>query len=127
MRLRVTVTYLAHIAAILLFQCTAADQWNPRAGCHLVGYQKEVRIPGCHTAWVRMNACRGYCMTYSFLSDSATLERSGGTQLFTSHGSCCVITSTHDVHITLQCENNQVYKDTFKSARTCNCALCAIP
>lgn len=67
--------------------------------CIFTGYRKEVKVPGCHIEYVKMNACRGYCMTYSFLSDAATLERSGGTQLFTSHGSCCSITSTHDVSL----------------------------
>ncbi|XP_033629803.1 thyrostimulin alpha-2 subunit-like [Asterias rubens] len=126
MKVSVTFIYVACTAALLiLVSSPVKGAWEPTAGCHLVGYRKEVRVPGCHIEYVKMNACRGYCMTYSFLSDTATLERSGGTQLFTSHGSCCSITSTHDVHITLQCENNQVYKDTFKSAKTCSCALCS--
>ncbi|XP_072038369.1 thyrostimulin alpha-2 subunit-like [Amphiura filiformis] len=104
-------------------QRSGGPNWK-KPGCHLVGYKKEVRIPGCHSASVAMNACRGFCMTYSFPSDTDTLVRSQGYKLVTSHGSCCTIKSTHDVHVTLQCENNHQYRDTFKSAAECECAIC---
>nr|ASK86248.1 glycoprotein hormone alpha-2.2 precursor [Ophionotus victoriae] len=101
----------------------SALSWK-KPGCHLVGYTKEVKIPGCYTATVAMNACRGFCMTYSFPSDKDTLDRSNGDKYLTSHGSCCTIKSTHDVHVTLQCENDHQYRDTFKSAAKCDCAIC---
>ncbi|XP_033105435.1 thyrostimulin alpha-2 subunit-like [Anneissia japonica] len=110
------------VAAITLVN---GNYWE-QPGCHVVGYTKEVRIPGCHVEYVQMNACRGYCMSYSFLSSQDTLQRSGGLQVFSSYGSCCTIGQTHDVNIVLQCVDNQVYRDTFRSARTCECSLCDV-
>ncbi|XP_077861716.1 thyrostimulin alpha-2 subunit-like [Saccoglossus kowalevskii] len=95
-----------------------------RPGCHLVGYVKTVRVPGCHEEEVRMNACRGYCTSYSYLSSPATLEASGGTHIFTAKGSCCTIDETHNVAVTLQCQNGKVYRDVFKSAKSCVCGIC---
>lgn len=63
----------------------------------LSGYKQLVEIPGCRAEEIRMNACRGYCMTYSFPSNVYTLFLSGGNHVLTSHGSCCTIKTTHDV------------------------------
>lgn len=104
---------------------TAETSWR-RPGCHLLGFKKLVEIPGCRSAEIHINACRGYCMTYSFPSDIHTLFLSGGNHVLTSHGSCCTIKTTHDIHFTLECENNQVYQDVIKSASRCECSLCDV-
>lgn len=106
-------------------QGTSADSWR-RPGCRLLGYEQLIEIPGCRSERIRMNACRGYCMTYSFPSNLYTLFLSGGDHVLTSHGSCCTIKTTHDVHFTLQCENNHVYENVIKSAASCECSLCEI-
>ncbi|XP_071503446.1 thyrostimulin alpha-2 subunit-like [Diadema setosum] len=129
--MRVTPYMIACLLVVLLGlwlpRLTHAQQhyWES-PGCHLVGYTKRVRIPTCRETKVQMNACRGFCQSYSYPSDWATIQSSGGRQIFTTHGSCCSIASTHDIKIRLQCEDGFEYTDTFKSAASCECSLCVI-
>ncbi|XP_070577705.1 thyrostimulin alpha-2 subunit-like [Ptychodera flava] len=113
------------ILSVLIWriECQPVPYWQ-QPGCHLVGYVKKVRVPECHEEQVRMNACRGYCTSYSYLSSPETLEASGGTHVFTAKGSCCTIERTHDVAVTLQCLNGRTYRDIFKSAASCVCGIC---
>ncbi|NP_001268682.1 glycoprotein hormone alpha-2 isoform X1 [Strongylocentrotus purpuratus] len=127
--MKVSSYMLACVLVVLLGlwlpMLTHAHYWES-PGCHLVGYTKKVRIPGCRETKVQMNACRGFCQSYSYPSNLATLQNSDYTQIFTTHGSCCSIATTHDVNIRLQCLDNYEYVDTFKSAASCECSLCVI-
>jgi len=95
-----------------------------RPGCHLVGYKTTVKVDGCHEEEINMNACRGFCTSYSIISPQEILDASGGTHVFTSRGSCCTIDETHKIYVTLQCENGKQYRDYFRSAKSCTCGLC---
>ncbi|XP_078000831.1 thyrostimulin alpha-2 subunit-like [Glandiceps talaboti] len=115
------------VLSVLIWRIEGRTRNEPywqQPGCHIVGYIKKMKIPGCREQEVRMNACRGYCRSYSYLSAPATLEASGGTHVFTSKGSCCSIEKTHDIQVTLECENGLEYEDVYKSAKTCACGLC---
>ncbi|XP_072036703.1 thyrostimulin alpha-2 subunit-like [Amphiura filiformis] len=119
----------ALIASLLLFGSllgsTAQHAWE-RPGCHLVGYTKEVRVPGCHMEEVPMNACRGFCLSYSYPSSLARLLESEGSQILTTTGNCCSIQETHDVNVWLRCENNEERLVTYRSAAACECSLCEV-
>ncbi|NP_001268687.1 glycoprotein hormone alpha-2 isoform X1 [Strongylocentrotus purpuratus] len=127
MKSEVLVVY----AAFLVTSITLAAARQPlqpwqRPGCHLVGFTQKVEIPGCYVEMVAMNACRGFCNSYSYTSEWTTLVASQGRQKFTTYGRCCAIKDTHEVHVLLECENNIRKRVTFRSAASCECSLCNI-
>ncbi|XP_071503449.1 thyrostimulin alpha-2 subunit-like [Diadema antillarum] len=127
MRPEVLVFYASFLAYAMSPSAVARKtmSWQ-RPGCHLVGFTKKVEIPGCYVEMVPMNACKGYCNSYSYPSDLVTLLSSGGQHEFTTYGRCCSIKDTHKVDVILECENYTRRIVTFKSAAECQCSLCNI-
>ncbi|XP_071801535.1 thyrostimulin alpha-2 subunit-like isoform X2 [Asterias amurensis] len=116
-----TLVSLSVCLCSLLATAQQRPYWE-RSGCHLVGYSTLVQIPGCHKTRVDMNACRGYCVTYTLLS---TFNQIVSNNIrYSSRGTCCAIGDTHDVIVILACENNEQKSVTYKSAASCSCTLC---
>lgn len=42
------------------------------SGCHLIGYTREVSIPGCVDFTITTNGCRGFCESFAVSSNLAT-------------------------------------------------------
>ncbi|XP_038073389.1 thyrostimulin alpha-2 subunit-like [Patiria miniata] len=116
----VTLVLLSVYMCSLITDATADPYWQS-PGCHLVGYREIASASGCHMVAFQMNACRGYCLSYSSLSPYGA----PGDKLYETRGSCCSIRSTHDVIVILQCEDNKQLTQTYKSAATCDCSLCS--
>nr|BAH57330.1 glycoprotein hormone alpha 2-like protein [Branchiostoma belcheri] len=91
--------------------------------CRLAGYIKRIAMPWCHTATVLINACRGHCESQTSLSSYATVQASGGQQVYTTRGSCCTIATTHQVSFNVVCWNG-VRTYTIESAASCACGVC---
>ncbi|XP_022087619.1 thyrostimulin alpha-2 subunit-like [Acanthaster planci] len=120
---KVVVTLV--LLSVYLCSLPTADhlEYWESPGCHLVGFVKVATIPGCHTVRFHMNACRGYCLSYSILAPYSLMS---GSRIFKSVGNCCSIQDTHDVIVNLQCQNNEIRQVTYRSAASCTCALCSI-
>ncbi|XP_035691072.1 thyrostimulin alpha-2 subunit-like isoform X1 [Branchiostoma floridae] len=113
------------LLAILLSSSDMGRAQAPwyRPGCHLVGVDKTVEVPGCQRQTVRVNACRGYCESIAFPSSGTTRQGSSGNHVITSRATCCDIASTHVVNFSLRCGNLLVPK-TLYSAASCSCSIC---
>lgn len=59
------------------------------------GFVKTIETPGCLDATVQLNACSGYCESFSF---PQIVGDSGGLRVV-MRGSCCSMVETHDVSI----------------------------
>ena len=57
-----------------------------------------ISIPGCVEFPLRLNACRGFCVSYSVPSGEET-RFFNPSQVITSVGQCCNIMETEDVSI----------------------------
>lgn len=91
-------------------------------GCHLVGNNRLVRIPGCVAFEMATNACRGYCVSYAIPSPAQTTEFNTNF-IITSRAACCGIVDAFDTKVRVLCRDG--YREiTFKSARSCACSIC---
>ncbi|XP_071834209.1 thyrostimulin alpha-2 subunit-like isoform X2 [Apostichopus japonicus] len=125
----IQVTFLVTYMLLTSFYCSDADGTTPsweQPGCHLVGFAKLIELDNCRTATVPVNACRGFCLSYSYPSDYERYITSNQRQRVITTGTCCSIIRTHDVNVVLNCINNQQRSITMKSAAECSCSLCEL-
>ncbi|CRL02756.1 CLUMA_CG015774, isoform A [Clunio marinus] len=115
----ITVVIIAFVSCV---QCTNQDLWQPKLGCHLVGYTRKVSIPDCIEFSLTTNACRGFCESFAVSSNFAV-----GThrpdQPITSVAQCCNIMESEDMKVKVGCIDGK-REVTFKSATRCSCFHC---
>ncbi|GMT09711.1 hypothetical protein PFISCL1PPCAC_1008, partial [Pristionchus fissidentatus] len=86
-------------------------------GCHRVGRIVEIDDPDCEFMSVKVNACAGYCMSFSFYDP---IER----RMKAESSTCCRMDDSEEVVVELTCEKeNRVVR--IPTALTCKCAECA--
>ncbi|XP_053676202.1 thyrostimulin alpha-2 subunit-like [Anopheles nili] len=94
---------------------------NP--GCHKVGFKQKISIPDCVEFSMIINACRGFCESFSMPSSPLALVGHKPPEPVTSVGQCCNIMETEDVQVRVLCVNG-IRNLTFKSATNCSCYHC---
>ncbi|KAJ2942649.1 hypothetical protein O0L34_g11188 [Tuta absoluta] len=106
---------------ILVSRVISLESWGlySKPGCHLVGKTLNVSIPQCVPFTVKMNACRGYCESWSFPSIMMGFKRHPVTSL----GQCCNIMESEEVIKTAVCIEGY-RKIMFKSPLSCACDHC---
>ncbi|KAK3784571.1 hypothetical protein RRG08_003379 [Elysia crispata] len=123
------------IVILLLLLCGHSSLWGhvegrgngtrpawEAPGCHLVGNNRMVRIPGCVAFEMATNACRGYCVSYAIPSPAHTTEFNTNF-IITSRAACCGIVDAFDTKVRVLCRDG--YREfTFKSASSCACSIC---
>lgn len=123
------VVLLVSYVLLISIPCCKANDKNPvwrQPGCHLVGFSKLIEVDDCRTVTVIVNACRGYCLSYSYPSDYERYISGNGQQSVTSTGTCCSVHRTHDVDVVLSCIDDQQRMVTLRSAAQCSCSLCEL-
>ncbi|CAG9798564.1 unnamed protein product [Chironomus riparius] len=110
------------ILAPTLFAQQGDSSWQPKVGCHLVGFTRKVTIPDCIEFPLTTNACRGFCESFAVSSNFA-IGPHRPDQPITSVGQCCNIMESEDIKVKVRCLEG-VREVTFKSATGCSCFHC---
>ncbi|XP_018027596.1 uncharacterized protein LOC108682862 [Hyalella azteca] len=106
-------------------------------GCHRIGHTRRISVPNCVEFDITTNACRGYCESWSVLSNGlspAGLSDGYGTKFsggftdnlqprITSVGQCCNIMDSEDLKVKVMCVDGP-QELVFKSAKSCACFHC---
>lgn len=90
---------------------------------NLTGHSRTIEKPGCVKFRVKLNACRGYCVSYTIPIPFKQRFPAPEEQETLTKASCCNTISTEDIYVTTLCHSG-FKKFTFKSAKDCSCSMC---
>ncbi|XP_067942561.1 thyrostimulin alpha-2 subunit-like [Watersipora subatra] len=107
----------------LLMFLTLFIGYSTADSCNLVGHQRRIKVPGCLPVVVTLNACIGYCNSYT-IPMTADLRRAFPGFVMLTHGKCCSIAQTHDVTVEMHCLLTGRQQVVYKSAARCECLAC---
>ncbi|KRY30077.1 hypothetical protein T01_16310 [Trichinella spiralis] len=77
--------------------------------------EKLITIPGCIPVRVQLNACRGYCLSWTVPDGRRTVA---------SYAMCCRMVERELVEFETRCQESKREKFSFTSAVSCECFDC---
>ncbi|KRY28488.1 hypothetical protein T01_10203 [Trichinella spiralis] len=80
--------------------------------CRIVAVEKLITIPGCIPVRVQLNACRGYCLSWTVPDGRRTVA---------SYAMCCRMVERELVEFETRCQESKREKFSFTSAVSCEC------
>ncbi|KRX89492.1 hypothetical protein T4E_8488, partial [Trichinella pseudospiralis] len=83
--------------------------------CRIVAVEKLINIPGCIPLRVQLNACRGYCLSWTVPDGQRTVA---------SYAMCCRMVERELVEFETRCQESKWEKFSFTSAVSCECFDC---
>nr|CAR94700.1 TPA: putative glycoprotein hormone-alpha2 [Trichinella spiralis] len=91
------------------------DMVRKKNGCSSTAVEKLITIPGCIPVRVQLNACRGYCLSWTVPDGRRTVA---------SYAMCCRMVERELVEFETRCQESKREKFSFTSAVSCECFDC---